>query len=107
LNPICHRLFEQELHFRHTIFTSDQALQLGLTIIELAKAQSHIPLVIDITLNGYQVFRFAMQGTGPDDDDWIQRKRNVVDRFRHSSALVQSQIDHLGSNAVERYPVSC
>jgi uncharacterized protein (UPF0303 family) len=47
-----------------------------------------------------------MQGTGPDDDEWIRRKRNVVDRFRHSSALVQSQIDYLGSNAVERYPVS-
>lgn len=47
-----------------------------------------------------------MQGTGPDDDEWIRRKRNVVDRFRHSSALVQSQIDYLGSHAVERYPVS-
>jgi uncharacterized protein (UPF0303 family) len=47
-----------------------------------------------------------MQGTGPDYDEWIRRKRNVVDRFRHSSALVQSQIDYLGSNAAERYPVS-
>ncbi|KAG2188958.1 hypothetical protein INT44_004100 [Umbelopsis vinacea] len=105
LNPTSHRFFEQELHFRRTIFTPDHALQLGLAIIDLAKSQPQNPLVVDITLNGFQVFRFAMQGTGPDDDEWIRRKRNVVDRFRHSSALVQSQIDYLGSNAVERYPI--
>jgi uncharacterized protein (UPF0303 family) len=69
-------------------------------------ARTHGPLVIDITLNGHQIFRFAMQGTGPDFDEWITRKRNVVDRFRHSSALVQSQIEFLGQRAADRYPVS-
>ncbi|CAO3682378.1 unnamed protein product [Umbelopsis vinacea] len=106
LNATSHRLFEQEVHFQHNIFTSDQALRLGLTILDIANAQSHGSLVIDITVNGYQLFRFAMQGTGPDYDEWIRRKRNVVDRFRHSSALVQSQIDYLGSNAAERYPIN-
>ncbi|KAG2182403.1 hypothetical protein INT43_007333, partial [Umbelopsis isabellina] len=104
LHPSSRRLFDQEVHFQHNIFTADHALRLGMNIVEMARSQG--PMVIDITLNGHQIFRFAMQGTGPDFDEWITRKRNVVDRYRHSSALVQSQIEFLGQRAGDRYPIN-
>jgi uncharacterized protein (UPF0303 family) len=64
----------QEEKCRFDSFTSQDALDLGLLLIENAKPFKR-PVVVDITLNGHQLFHYAMQGTNKDNDEWVRRKR--------------------------------
>jgi uncharacterized protein (UPF0303 family) len=66
------RLQEEKCEF--TSFTSEDALQLGLLLIENVKPYKK-SVVIDITLNGHQLFRYAMNGTSKDNDEWVRRKK--------------------------------
>ena len=89
-------LLTQESSLQFTSFNSDDALSLGLLLVENARPRSR-PVVVDITLNGHQLFRHAMNGTTPDTAEWIRRENNTVNRFRHSSfyigCLTSSQLD--------------
>ncbi|KAI8079758.1 uncharacterized protein BX664DRAFT_302825 [Halteromyces radiatus] len=79
-------LLEQEKRLQFTKFTSQDALDLGLKILETVKTKyDNRPVAIDITVNGLILFRHAMDGTSPDNEMWIKRKSNAVNRFRHSS----------------------
>ncbi|WP_434748938.1 heme-degrading domain-containing protein [Paenibacillus amylolyticus] len=42
-------------------------------------------MTIDITLKGHRLFLHAMEGTPPDNENWIRRKNNVVNDFGSSS----------------------
>lgn len=64
----------QEEKCQFDSFTSQDALDLGLLLIENAKPFKR-PVVVDITLNGHQLFHYAMQGTNKDNDEWVRRKR--------------------------------
>jgi uncharacterized protein (UPF0303 family) len=68
------QLLEQEEKLQFTKFGSDDALALGLKLIENASAYPK-PVVIDITVAGHELFHFAMQGTGPDNNEWVRRKK--------------------------------
>ena len=76
---------EDELQFSE--FTNDTALALGLRFVEAAKAE-RLPITIDVTRNGQQLFHCAMPGTSADNDSWIQRKVRVVTRYHHSSLYI-------------------
>jgi uncharacterized protein (UPF0303 family) len=41
--------------------------------------------VVSITRGGQRLFHAALEGTSPDNDDWVERKSRVVRRFGHSS----------------------
>ena len=73
---------EEEIQFRS--FSNDTALAVGTALLDAAKSKGK-PITIDIARNGQQLFHFAMQGTSLDNDVWIQRKNNAVNRFGHSS----------------------
>lgn len=73
---------ETELQFDH--FDYDVAWALGCSIVEFAKSRS-AGVVVDIRRNGQRLFHAALPGTSADNDDWIERKSRVVDRFGHSS----------------------
>ena len=73
---------EEELQF--TEFTNDTALALGLRFIETAKKEQKA-FTIDICRNGQQLFHYACAGTSADNDAWVRRKNNVVNRYNHSS----------------------
>jgi uncharacterized protein (UPF0303 family) len=66
----------QEEKCQFTSFTSEDALNLGLLLIENVKPYEK-PVVIDITLNGHQLFHYAMDGTSKDNDEWVRRKKYV------------------------------
>lgn len=68
------QLLEQEERLQFTKFNSDDALSLGLKLIENAKAYSK-PVVVDITVAGHELFHFSMQGTGPDNNEWVRKKK--------------------------------
>ncbi|MDP9700149.1 MULTISPECIES: heme-degrading domain-containing protein [Paenibacillus] len=73
---------EQELVW--DTFNSETALQLGLYLVQEAKRRSQA-VTIDITLKGHRLFLHAMEGTHPDNENWIRRKNNVVNHFGSSS----------------------
>ena len=73
---------EQELQF--TEFRNEAALALGFALAEAARRERK-PVTIDICRNGQQLFHCAMPGTSADNDAWIRRKNNVVNRYGHSS----------------------
>jgi uncharacterized protein (UPF0303 family) len=79
---------EEELQFRQ--FTNDDALTLGMKLLERAKEQGKA-VTVDICRNGQQLFHAALPGTSADNDHWIRRKNNVVNRYGHSSFLIGSQ----------------
>ncbi len=86
---------EQELQF--SAFTNQTALALGLSIVDAAKREQK-PVTIDICRNGQQLFHCAMPGTSADNDAWIRRKNNVVNRYGHSSFYVGTDFRARGKN---------
>lgn len=85
---------EQELQFRACDY--DDALRLGLKLVEHAKAGAK-PLTVDICRNGQQLFHCALAGSSPDNDLWIRRKNNVVNHYGHSSFYVGTLFRSRGS----------
>jgi len=94
---------ETELQFDH--FDHDVAWALGCSIVEFARAQS-AGVVVNIRRNGQRLFHAALAGTAADNDDWIERKSRVVDRFGHSSlymgALLTSAENRFSENTFEQ-----
>lgn len=80
-------LEEQERALQFTQFTSETVLEVGLRFVEKAKKENK-SITIDITRNGHQLFHYSFTGTSPDNDRWVARKNNVVNRFNKSSLHV-------------------
>jgi uncharacterized protein (UPF0303 family) len=76
---------ERELVFPH--FDKETAWQLGLRLRTLAE-ERNLPIVIDVRRFGEPLFFAALDGTTPDNVEWVRRKCNVVARFHRSSYAV-------------------
>lgn len=63
---------------------ADIAWQIGSKLRAMAQ-ERRLPVVIDIRRFGHPLFYAAMDGTTPDNPEWVRRKGNVVARFHHSS----------------------
>ncbi|RKM97945.1 heme-degrading domain-containing protein [Streptomyces xinghaiensis] len=77
-------------------FTHEDAWRLGCLLADTAR-QRLAPVTIDIRRGHQQVFHCALPGTSPDNDDWIDRKRRVVERFSESSYLVGTRFRAKGT----------
>jgi uncharacterized protein (UPF0303 family) len=73
---------EQRLVFDE--FDNATAWDLGVRLVTAAREAS-LPVVVSITRGGQRLFHAALEGTSPDNDDWVERKSRVVYRFGHSS----------------------
>jgi uncharacterized protein (UPF0303 family) len=76
---------EEQLVF--TRFDNTDAWQLGSAMVAAA-TERKLPITIDIRRNGHQLFHAALPGTTAENDSWIDRKVNVVNRFGAASYLV-------------------
>lgn len=85
---------EKELMFRR--FDNADAWKLGSSMVAAAIERS-LPVTIDIRRHGHQLFHAALTGTAADNDAWIERKVNVVDRFSASSYLVGRRLAASGT----------
>ncbi len=94
---------EQELVFR--TFTSDDALSIGLMLIERAKQQG-ICYAIHISLNKRELFHFSVEGAPPDWDRWTRRKENTVYNFFASSYRVTLELTERQESLCPRYGLS-
>lgn len=76
---------ERELVLPH--LDAQTAWKLGSHLRGLAEERG-LSVVIDIRRFGQPLFYAAMDGTTPDNVEWVRRKNNVVARFHHSSYAI-------------------
>ncbi|HVZ84936.1 MAG TPA: heme-degrading domain-containing protein [Terracidiphilus sp.] len=76
---------ERELAFAR--FDAGMAWELGAGLQVLA-AERRLPVVIDVRRFGQPLFYTALEGTTPDNVEWVRRKSNVVARFHRSSYAI-------------------
>jgi uncharacterized protein (UPF0303 family) len=79
---------EEELQF--SAFSNGDALALGLKLVQRARDTGKA-VTVDISRNGHQLFHHAMDGTSPNNANWVRRKNNVVQRYGRSSWRVGTQ----------------
>jgi uncharacterized protein (UPF0303 family) len=78
------QILQEENDMQFIEFTNKTAIQVGNAIIERAMNEEKL-IVVDIRRNGQVLFHAKLEGTGPNNDRWIQRKINVANHFGHSS----------------------
>jgi uncharacterized protein (UPF0303 family) len=77
----------QERTLVFTRFDNADAWRLGSAMVAAAIERA-LPVTIDIRRHGQQLFHAALPGTTAENDAWIDRKVNVVNRFAAASYLV-------------------
>jgi uncharacterized protein (UPF0303 family) len=90
---------EQRLVFDK--FDNDTAWKLGSQMV-MAAQEGSLPVVISISRGGQRLFHAALPGTSPDNDEWVERKSRVVQRFSHSSLYMGTQARAASSTFEER-----
>ena len=84
LNEDLDRIAQQESELVLPRLDAQTAWELGSRLRALA-AERRLAVVIDVRRFGQPLFYAAMDGTSPDNVEWVRRKSNVVARFHHSS----------------------
>jgi uncharacterized protein (UPF0303 family) len=69
-------------------FSSRDALQMGLYIIEQARNRIKRPVAVHIELDSHPLFTHFMDGTSAENLYWVTVKKNVVRKFGISSWAV-------------------
>jgi uncharacterized protein (UPF0303 family) len=83
-DDLLERLLEQERRLRFDRFTNDDAIDIGLSLVALARTRG-LAITVDVRRGLQQLFHCALEGTSADNDRWVERKVRVVERFGHSS----------------------
>lgn len=96
------RIAYQEHELRLPRFDAQIAWDLGSRLRSIA-IERNLPLVIDVRRFGQQMFFAALNGTTPDNAEWVRRKTNVVARFHRSSYAVGLTQKMKGTTLAERY----
>ncbi len=82
-------------------FTTDDAVDLGLTAVEVIR-EWDLSLAVDILMGEYLVFRARLKETGPGNDPWLEGKARTVRRFGEASYLVKLRHLEAGTPFEER-----
>ena len=86
-NALIASLEAQEEQLVFARFSNADAWRLGSAMVAAAIERA-LPVTIDIRRHGQQLFHVALPGTTAENDSWIERKVNVVNRFSAASYLV-------------------
>jgi uncharacterized protein (UPF0303 family) len=81
------RVALQERELRLPRLDAQVAWDLGVQLRTMAEARG-LAVVIDVRRFGQPLFYAALEGTTPDNVEWVRRKSNVVARFHRSSYAV-------------------
>src|SRR3954468_14137178 len=84
INEDLQRIGQQERELELPRLDAQMAWELGSRLRTMA-AERGLPVVIDVRRFGQPLFYAAMEGTNPDNVEWVRRKSNVVARFHNSS----------------------
>ncbi|EFL02306.1 conserved hypothetical protein, partial [Streptomyces sp. SPB78] len=96
-------LLAQQNRLELPTYTHDDAWDLGSTLVRLAR-EADAPVAIDLRRGLQQVFHAALPGSTADNDDWLARKRRVVERYGESSLLVGTRFRAKGTTLRGRLP---
>lgn len=72
-------------------FNSDAAYKIGMMIVARAQKENKA-IAVSITVARQNIFHYACDGLGPDADNWIRRKSNVVYEYHHSSLFIGEKL---------------
>jgi uncharacterized protein (UPF0303 family) len=81
------RIAQQERELQLPRLDASVAWALGARLRAMAEERS-LAVVIDVRRFGQPLFYAALEGTTPDNAEWVRRKSNVVARFHRSSYAV-------------------
>jgi uncharacterized protein (UPF0303 family) len=96
------KIANQERELRLPRLDAQIAWELGTRIRTMA-AERGLSLVVDVRRFGQPLFYTALDGTTPDNAEWVRRKSNVVARFHRSSYAVGMKLKAKGTTLLERY----
>lgn len=100
------RIALQERELRLTRLDAQVAWELGTRLRTMALERG-LAVVIDVRRLGQPLFYAALDGTTPDNVEWVRRKSNVVARFHRSSYSVGLAMKAKGDSLAARgLPVS-
>lgn len=95
----------QESTLQFERFDVGMAHEIGARLMQFA-VEGQMPITIDITRNGHRLFHVAMEGTSPDNEVWVERKKAVVNRFLCSSYLMSLKLEEMGKTIEQAYLIS-
>lgn len=103
MNNILQELLEQEKRLEFDSFSNEDALRLGLMIVEIIKTQyqneTQRGAAIHIERNGQVLFTYFMEGACYENHSWFNRKKHIVERYNHSSMYVGEKFLAEGTTA--------
>jgi uncharacterized protein (UPF0303 family) len=91
----------QERELRLPRLDAQVAWELGVRLRTLAQERG-LAVVIDVRRFGQPLFYAALEGTTPDNVEWVRRKSNVVARFHRSSYAVGLKLEAKNETLAEQ-----
>jgi uncharacterized protein (UPF0303 family) len=95
------KIAEQERALRLPQLDTHLAWALGSLIRAMAEERG-LSVVIDVRRFGQPLFYSALEGTTPDNPEWVRRKGNVVARYHRSSYGLGLHLKERGQTMEER-----
>jgi len=92
-------LQERELCFQH--LDAQVAWELGTSLRAVAVERA-LPVVIDVRRFGQPLFYAALEGTTPDNVEWVRRKNNILARYHRSSYRMGLEMKLKGETLEQR-----
>lgn len=100
------RITQQERELRFPRFDAEIAWELGTRLRAMARERS-LAVVIDVRRFNQPLFYTALEGTTPDNPDWVRRKSNIVARYLRSSYSVGLELRLKGKTIEEHgHPIA-
>jgi uncharacterized protein (UPF0303 family) len=99
------RIALQEQELALPSLDAETAWELGSKLRAMA-SERNLAVVIDVRRFGQPLFYAAMEGTTPDNVEWVRRKSNVVARFHRSSYAVGLHEKQKGKSIYESQGLS-
>ena len=102
LNEDIEQVVLQERALQFPRFDAQTAWELGICLRDRARGRG-LPVVIDIRRFGHPLFYAALEGTTPDNVEWVRRKSNLVARFHRSSYSIGLSLKLKNDTLQQRY----
>jgi uncharacterized protein (UPF0303 family) len=90
-------LLSQEEVLQFDQFSNEDALKLGLLIVQIAKDEIKKGIAVEIGVDEYPIFTHFMEGTSENNVYWVNTKKNVVKKFSNSSLYVGEMYKQQGT----------